>query len=585
MACEDVVNFYDAVTFVLQQSLCVPEAVTKIQNSPDGSILFFAHSLSVTMWDVQTGGLIHTFTTQSQINDVAVSTTGDYIACGSSDGSVTFWNIHTKKEGKGSGDSRSVIAIYWLAPTELMVATQSSVYIDNVTIVSVPSRLPIPGRVWGMVSSDDAKFLVGTSLPCVGGGQEPRFLEVTSHLRPSYPPQDLRSLKVSSHHSPSAHQELRFLEIISRQHQHNAQQQEATMRLQQLKRQGTQRKRRPRAINLGRLMRPTRVGSEVVCITPPSGVQLYNTESRDWTNNPPLLDAATSVAVSLNRNLVAQTKDSIQIFSLDVLKTGEVRNDSHPTHIYPLGENHIVCLQPDRHLDILELESLQKLLPGNNTSSLRSLLKNQSPCVRALASHGLVTELSISAVTQAWQLDIPLPEQTEAADEDGPLSILSPNCTRVAMIYGSPWRELRVKDTKSRTILAEISLGLGHGDLGAGEVYDLTFDSETRFYLKMDGPGWHVQVPYHITASPSGSHSHTIRRGELMPLLEPRVKPPYSLDANCEWVIDAESRKICWISPGNVRRGNGGHFWAGLSLVMVGDDGVVRKVSFKKPDC
>ena len=121
-------------------------------------------------------------------------------------------------------------------------------------------------------------------------------------------------------------------------------------------------------------------------------------------------------------------------------------------------------------------------------------------------------------------------------------------------------------------------------ELGAGEVYGIAFDSETRFYLKIDGLGWHVQIPYDIIASPPGRFSYTITEGKPMPLLEPRAIPLYTLDANCEWVLDAGSRKICWISPGNVRRGNGGHFWAGLSLVMVGDDGVVRKVTFRDPD-
>ena len=62
-ACGDIVNIYDAVTGVLQQSLSPSEAARKIQASPDGFTLFFAHSSSMTMWDVQTGGLIHTFTT------------------------------------------------------------------------------------------------------------------------------------------------------------------------------------------------------------------------------------------------------------------------------------------------------------------------------------------------------------------------------------------------------------------------------------------------------------------------------------------------------------------------------------------
>jgi hypothetical protein len=43
-ACEEIVNIYDAVTFVLRQSLNTPETVTKIQGSPNGSTLFFAHS-------------------------------------------------------------------------------------------------------------------------------------------------------------------------------------------------------------------------------------------------------------------------------------------------------------------------------------------------------------------------------------------------------------------------------------------------------------------------------------------------------------------------------------------------------------
>ena len=120
---------------------------------------------------------------------------------------------------------------------------------------------------------------------------------------------------------------------------------------------------------------------------------------------------------------------------------------------------------------------------------------------------------------------------------------------------------------------------------GMGEVYDITFKSETRFYLKTEGPGQHFQIPYEIIASPSGGYSHTVVRGYPVSLPEPQKKPPYTLDANCEWVLDSKSRKICWIPPGDIRKGDDGHFWAGLSLVMLGDDGIVRKLTFKDPDC
>jgi hypothetical protein len=535
-ACEDIVDIYDAVTFVLRQSLRAPETVTKILGSPDGSALFFAHSYSVTMWDVQTGGLTHTFTTQSEITDVGISTTGDHIACGLSDGLVAFWNIRTKEEGKGFGGGQPVAVVHWMSPQELVIGTHETVYTRNIATGKTLKYFSVSGRLWGMVYSPvgEGEFLVGVSRPGKGVNQELCFLEVIKRIV------RLSSPRITKH------------------------------------------RRGPQNGRLG-LLRPTLVGGEIACITSPSGVQLLDARSYNWTNNPPLLDAATSVAVSLNRNLLAQTKDSIQIFSLDVLKSGGTRDNVRPSHVYPLGESHIACLlQPTRNLALLELETLRELRPTNNTSPIQFPLKNQWPSTHASYSRGFVAELGTSVVLEAWRSGSPLPEWAHAADEDPPLSGLSPQCTRIVTYHGLPRKELRVKDAKDGTILANLLLGLGHFD--KEEVYGVMFDSETRFHLKINGPGWHVQVPYDITPAPSGPHSHTITKGILVILSEPRAIPPYTLDANCEWVLDAEARKICWISPGNVRRGNGSHFWAGLSLVMVGDDGVVRKLSFREPD-
>ena len=540
-ACEGVVTVYDAVTGMLRQSLYAPGAVAKIQDSPDGTILFFAHSLSVTMWDVQTGGLIHTFTTRSEINDISVSTTGDHIACGLSDGSVVFWDTYTKEGDKGFKDGQPIVTVHWLSPVELAIATHNSLYIGDTTITRTSNNLSFPGHMWGMVYMGSDEFLVGISLP--GADRE------------------LCSLEIISHRRPDPHQ--------------------SSTDLGQLTRQRTVRERRP-PMDHKRLVRPTRVGNDVLCITPPSGVQSFDINSHNWTGDLPLLDAATSVAVSLNRNLVVQTDDSIQIFSLDVLKTGKTRDGVRLSHVYPLGEKHVVCLQPNRHITLLELETLREVHPEDVPLPLRSSFANQLSSVHASISRGFVAEFGISVVMQAWQSGTPLPEWTEATEEDAPLSGLSPNCTRVVTVYDAPRRELRVTDGKDRSILANLSLA--DDDFGTGKVYDLTFDSETRFHLKLDGPGWHVQIPYDIIPSPSGPYSYTITQGEPVPLSEPRVKSSYTLDTNCEWVLDADSRKICWISPVDLRRGSGGHFWAGLSLVMVGDDGIIRKVTFEEPD-
>jgi len=532
-ACGDLVNIYDPATFVLQQSLSIPEPATKIQDSPDGSILFFAHSFSISVWDVQTGGLIHTFTVESEISDIAASTTGDHIACGSSDGSITTWDTHTKKgKGKRLGNGQPVVTICWVSPLELVVATQRSLYVYNIASNEVLHTLYMRGKVWGMVYlvnkvTDGEEILVGTSW--LGAGASWCSFEISKYKG------DLLS---SLRSQPLTH--------------------------------------------CGRLSQPMLVGEEIACIIQPTGVQSFNTKSYNSTN-PPLLDAAASVAVSLNRNLVARTKDSIQIFSLDVLKSDKTRDVVRLSHVYPLDENHIICIvQPTRNLSLLELETLRELRPEDDTSLLRSLLTYQPPSVRSPFGHGPAAEFGVSAVMEAWESGNPLPEWTESTNEDGPLSGLSPERTCIVTVYGSPRRGLRVKDAKDGTILANLPLD---DDLAAGEVYALTFDSETRFYLKMDGPGQHIQIHYDITASPSGSYSHTITKGEPTPLLEPRKISPYSLDANFEWVLDTESRKVCWIPPGNIRRISGGHLWIGLSLVMVGDDGVVRKLSFKEPDC
>jgi hypothetical protein len=466
-ACEEITNVYDAVTFALRQSLRIPEPVTKVQGSPDDYTLFFAHSRSVTMWDVQTGGLTHTFTVQSEITDIAVSTTGDHIACGSFDGSVTFWNTHTK-ERKRFGVDRPVVAILWFSPRKLVVATQGIVYDHDIDTGKSLGTFPTSGRTWGLIRSPLGRdeYLVGV----VESGERipwnSNFLRVT----------------------PSKKEKRLAPEHLERW---------------SLTRLGEE------------LSAPMVAGTVIACITPPRGVLSLDTQSQDSVGKPPPLDAATSVAVSLNRNLVAQTEDSIQIFSLDVLKVRGDRNSARSSHVYPLGGKHIISLlQPDQRLTILDLRTLQELSPYDDITSLRSQFTNPAS---ASFSRGPVAEFGVSAVIKAWRSGTPLPGWAEAADEDPPLSGLSPDRTRV--------------------------------------------------------------VP-----SPSGSHSHTITKGKAVPLSEPRAMPSYKIDADCEWVIDAKSRRICWVSPGNVRRGNGGHFWAGLELVMVGDDGVVRKISFREPD-
>ena len=57
----------------------------------------------------------------------------------------------------------------------------------------------------------------------------------------------------------------------------------------------------------------------------------------------------------------------------------------------------------------------------------------------------------------------------------------------------------------------------------------------------------------------------------------------YELDEDLEWVVNTKSRRVCWLPPGYVSGIEGGHFFVGSSIVMAGQDGIVRKLTFGEP--
>jgi hypothetical protein len=537
VACENIVNIYGAVTFALEQSSHSPQSVTKLQGSGDGSTLYYAHPHSVTSWDIQTGGLIDTFHTQSEIKDMEISQTDGHIACHLSDSTVAFWNSHTRKEGS-FGNSEPVVTIRWLSSAELVVATKSSVYVANIATRSI-SNSYITNGVWGVVVPSSDVVMVGVSEV---DRWNPRVL---CSLRPI----TYKSGLLSEDEKPS----------------HNFGDPNLGCR--------------------GQLICPTSVGNQIVAITPPNGVRVISVEQDRWINPPPL-KKAESVAASLVRNLVVKTEDSVQVFSIEALASDTQENMiSPPSHIYPLGEAHAICLRTNRRLTIIELEALGKLHPDINSLSLDSLT-NSLASARLSCGRGLVAEFGVRMVMEVWKSHASLPRWKETVEERALLGESSPARTWVATLYDSPQRELLVKDATDGVIVAKLPLE-DAGSEGTWVAYDLAFTSETRFYLEVDGPGYHAKIPFDLIISPSGQYPYTIKQGNPVPLSKPPTTPPppYTLDASCQWVLDRQSRKICWIPPENTRRGNGGHFWVGTSLIMLGSDGVVRKLSFKEPDC
>ena len=114
---DNTVNVYDAVTGILRLSLDPLQQVTKAEGSLDGSVLFFAHQRArgVTLWDTQTGGLIDTLTTTSDISDIAVSSKGKYLGSCFSNRTFEFWDLESRRRNSHSSDE-AVARICWLEP-------------------------------------------------------------------------------------------------------------------------------------------------------------------------------------------------------------------------------------------------------------------------------------------------------------------------------------------------------------------------------------------------------------------------------------------------------------------------------------
>lgn len=151
VVCEgDTISVYDAVTAVLRLSLNAPRQVIKVEGSPDGSVLFFAHqnACEITVRDTQTGGLVYPLTTTFEISDIAVSLGGKYLASYSSDGTFEFWEVESR-HGDSHFLGRVVECICWLEPEDqVALVLKGAVVILEVTTGSALQTFPVGQSVW-----------------------------------------------------------------------------------------------------------------------------------------------------------------------------------------------------------------------------------------------------------------------------------------------------------------------------------------------------------------------------------------------------------------------------------------------------
>ena len=525
-ACDDgTVGVYDSVTGALRLSLNPGDLVTAMGGSPDGSMLFCAHQqLSITVWDIQTGGLVHTFVPEWRAEDIAVSLTGRYLACGLSDGSVKIWEVANKAEVSNFNSGSPAVHLCWLEPAEqLAVASEESVRVWDVLTGKALRSFVLKGSIRGVAYSQKLnKFAIVTTSEA-----ESVITFVDSQTRTPF----LR--------------------------------------------------RTPRQISCFTFSQITK---ELVCGMTAPGLGLFSVPAcnRRKFDHPAMI---TSVSVLPNGTAVANvTGSGIQLLSLDKRYTPPRQPTTSILTVHPLDEGRIIAIIPTNRdrITLLESATMSTLLvipvrthtiPTDGPPILCASLKHRIACLHF--GYGRGTHLEM------WKFGDKSPIWTDFLLGQRLVGGISPSGSRlVAMDDDGSCTVVRAWNTGSGKREAAERVG----SPWPTHPLEIGFESEDEFFSHHDS----CRVPFVISPSEQDTHkdnykySHSVIRREQLPSVAERSQRYYDVDNAREWVV-CSSKRICWIPPGYIGSGDDDYWWTGEMFFMFGQDRVLRKLTFQKP--
>ena len=518
-ACDDgTVGIYDSVTGALRLSLNPGDLVTTMGGSPDGSMLFCAHQqLSITVWDIQTGGLVHTFVPEGKAEDIAVSLTGRYLACGLSDGSVKIWEVANKAEVSNFNSGSPAVHLCWLEPAEQL---------------AVASEESV--RVWDVFAGKALRsFVLKGSVRGVAYAQKlGKFAIVTTS---------------------GAESVITFVDSQTR-----------TPFL----------RRTPRQISCFTFSQITK---ELVCGMTAPGLGLFSVPAcrRRKFDHPAMI---TSVSVLPNGTAVANvTGSGIQLLSLDKRYTPPRQPTTSMLTVHPLDEGRIIAIIPANRDRIILLESatMSTLLtipvrtytiPTDGPPVVCASLKHRIACCPFGYGRGTHLEMWRFGDKSPMWMDFLLGRKLVGG--------ISPSGSRLVVM----------DDDGSRSIVWVWNTGSGEreavdrvGSPWPTHPLEIRFESEDEFFSHHDS--CHISFVIPLSKRGSSSPSHSVIRREQLPLAEWSQRY-YDVDNAREWVVYS-SKRICWIPLGFIGSAEHSYCWAGNMLVMVGQDGVLRKFTLR----
>ena len=577
-ACDDgTVGIYDSITGALRLSLSPPDPVQTIKGSPDGSMLFCAHrGPSVTAWDIQTGGLVHTLILDGKVKEIAICLEGRYIACGMSDGTVRIWEVSGKAEGAAFGSGSPISHLCWLeSGKQLVVVQEVSVQVWDVVSRQVLRSFAKQGRICGVVYSQKLnKFAtVATS----GAGS------VVTVVDP----------RTGTSFANRTEQQISCFAF-------------------------------------------SQATKELVCGMDTPGIELFSIPARDWRqfNHPATI---TSISTLSSGTVVANvTGSGIQLLSLDEGYTPPQQQTLSALTVHALDRGEIIAASStnSNQVALLESSTMSPLLtirvpPAKNISIDRPTILCASLQHRVAV---YLTETTHNTRLGLWRFGKENPEWVDIISRCRVVGDLSPSGSRLAVLHkGNRAIHVRIWDVRNGKLQAHRRIVTA---LPRTKPLGVEFQSEERFYSQHDTyrvlyaifsskpaassdpdatlqPDTSSDVSLESDASvesdasaesDTSAESHTavfefsrVRLGgsRVAPSrvpshltihfkkLAPASGQYYNLDHTREWVA-CPTKRICWIPPGYIGSDNDSHSWAGNVLVMAGHDGVLRKLIFRE---
>jgi WD40 repeat protein len=548
---DNTVGIYDSVTGVLKLSLSPGSPIQAITGSPNGYTLCCLHKTpSITVWDIQTGGLIHTFVLERNPEHITVSLKGRYLARGFSDESMEVWDVTNNIEVTAVWASSPVTCFCWLKPEEqLAVSTGRLVRVWDIVAGTLLHSFAMGYPVHHMIYVQKSNQLV-----IVAGSEPGNFsVEITNP----------------------------WTGAISIPH------------------------RFPRQPSCLAFSQATK---ELVCEEEARGLHVLNVSTQRWRHIS-YPDTVTSIFPLPNWTVAVNTVESgIQLLSLDVEPAGSLDPaiSISVLTIHPLDRGKVITILPTSRnfITLVEVATMKQLLtipvprnsptPTNHTRIFCASLVN-SVAVYSFNKRG-------QEYIQMWEFHDNNPKWT--VEIDGPSSIgrIAPSGTRLVTFCDV--------DNQTRVCVWNVESGRLEAQLRVDTIHplDIAFDtperspyvtlgyprrlrdknkvdSEKRFYSHHDTH----RVPYDIIlldqrvpVTPSSDFPtlrYRIVRHEPLPLIGgPRWR--YDVDDTYEWVV-SDSKRIGWIPPGYIRSVQPNYCWAGSSLVMIGKDGTLTRLTFE----